>query len=178
MAKWGRPGRQNDVRLNAISDGYLRTMGVELLSGRDFTPKDSATPPPIALVNPSFARRLGIVGNPVGARFRAEGPSPSGTVYEIVGLVADTKYFGLREEFLPIVFVPVAQIDDPRPFTDFVIRSSLPLAGLSSAVRGRLRRSALPSTLRFARSTPPSVRGLHVKGLWRPFLRSSALWPC
>jgi hypothetical protein len=127
------------VRLNAISDGYLRTMGLELLSGRDFTPYDSVTSAQIALVNPSFARRLGIVGNPVGGRFRAEGPSPSGTVYEIVGLVADTKYFALREEFLPIVFVPVAQIDDPRPFTDFVIRSSLPLAGISSAVRGSLR---------------------------------------
>jgi predicted permease len=133
------PTRKTTVRLNAISDGYLRTMGVELLSGRDFTPKDSVTSPQIALVNPSFARRLGIVGNPVGARFRAEGPSPSGTVYEIIGLVADTKYFALREEFLPIVFVPVAQIDDPRPFTDFVIRSSLPLARISSAVRGRLR---------------------------------------
>jgi predicted permease len=127
------------VRLNAISDGYLRTMGVELLSGRDLTPDDSVTSPHVALVNPSFARRLGIVGNPVGTRFRAEGPSPSGTVYEIVGLAADTKYFALREEFLSIVFVPIAQIDDPRPFTDFVIRSSLPLASIWSAVRGSLR---------------------------------------
>jgi predicted permease len=131
--------RKTTVRLNAISDGYLRTMGVELLSGRDFTANDAVTSHPIALVNPTFARRLGMVGNPVGARFRAEGPSPSGTVYEIVGLVADTKHFALREAFLPIVFVPVAQIDDPRPFTDLVIRSSLPLAAIAPAVRAGLR---------------------------------------
>ncbi|MGH9203510.1 MAG: FtsX-like permease family protein, partial [Vicinamibacterales bacterium] len=132
------PASGTTVRLNAVSDGYLRTMGVEPIAGRDFTPRDSATSPRVALVNPSFARRLGFVGNPVGASFLAGGSSPSGTAYEIVGLVPDTKYFRLREEFLPIVFVPVAQIKDGRPFSDFVIRSRLPVAAVSSAVVARL----------------------------------------
>lgn len=132
------PARKTTVRLNAISDGYLQTMGIELLSGRDFTPNDVVTSRRSALVNPSFTRRLGIVGNPVGVRFLAGETVTSSSVYEIVGLVADTKYFALREDFLPIVFVPVEQIDDPRPFTDFVLRTSLPLAGISSAVRRSL----------------------------------------
>ncbi len=136
------PAGKTTIRLNGVSDGYLQTMGIKLVSGREFTRRDSATSPKVALVNPSFARRLGISGNPVGARFLAEGSSPSGTVYEIVGLVPDTKYFALREEFLPIAFVPIAQIADPRPFTDFVIRSELPLEAISAAVRGRLRESS------------------------------------
>jgi predicted permease len=129
------PAGKTTVRLNAISDGYLETMGIRLVSGRDINARDSASSPKVALVNPAFARRVGIVGNPVGATFRAEGSSPSGAVYEIVGLVPNTKYFALGETFLPIAFVPIARIADPRPFTDFVIRSTLPLGDVSSGVR-------------------------------------------
>jgi hypothetical protein len=46
--------------------------------------------------------------------------------YEIVGLVADTKDFAMGEDFLPIAYVPIAQITDPRPFTD--LRDSLDTA--------------------------------------------------
>jgi ABC-type antimicrobial peptide transport system permease subunit len=56
-------------------------------------------------------------------------------VFEIVGLVPDTKYFTLREDPLPIVFVPISQIEDRRPFTDVMIRSTAPLSDVSSAVR-------------------------------------------
>ena len=58
-------------------------------------------------------------------------------MFEIVGLVPDTKYFTLREDFLPIVFVPIAQIDDPRPFTDFMIRSTVPPAHVACGQRCR-----------------------------------------
>jgi putative ABC transport system permease protein len=136
------PAGKTTVRLNAISDGYLQTMGITLVSGRNFTLRDSVTSPKVALVNPSFARRLGISGNPVGTRFRSDEPALSGAVYEIVGLIPDTKYFELREQFLPIVFVPIAQLADPRPLSDFVIRSRLPLADLSSALGGRLREAS------------------------------------
>lgn len=133
------PGGKTTIRLNAISEGYLHTMGIELLSGRDFSPHDSMASPKVAIVNPSFARRLGIVGNPIGTRFRAEGSSPSGSLFEIVGLVPDTKYFSLREDFLPIAFVPIAQITDPRAFVDFVIHPDVPLGDLATVVRRRLR---------------------------------------
>jgi putative ABC transport system permease protein len=56
-------------------------------------------------------------------------------VVEIVGIVPDTKYFTLRENPLPIVFVPISQIDDRRPFTDVMIRSTAPFGDVSSAVR-------------------------------------------
>jgi predicted permease len=133
------PGGKTTVRLNAISERYLQTMSIKLVSGRDFTPHDSMSSPKVAIVNRSFARRLGIVGNPVGARFRAEGSSPSSSMVEIVGLVPDTKYFSLREDFLPIVFVPITQITDPRAFADFVIHPGVPIGDAASAVRRHLR---------------------------------------
>jgi hypothetical protein len=69
-----------------------------------------------AIVNPSLARQLGIAGNPVGHRFLAGESSP--VVYEIVGFVPDMAYSDVGEELRLIVFVPMAQITDPRPFTD------------------------------------------------------------
>lgn len=132
------PAARMPVRLNAISERYLQTLGITLIAGRDFTPYDSMSSPRVAIVNRSFARRLGISGNPVGVRLRVEGASPSGPVIEIIGLVPDTKYFSLREDFLPIVFMPIAQITDPRGFTDFVIRSRVPIGVLATDVRRQL----------------------------------------
>jgi hypothetical protein len=89
----------------------------------------------VATVNRTFARRLKC--NPVGEVAQTS-PSPEITV-EIVGLVPDTKYFDLREDFLPIAFVPIAQIPDPRSFTVFVIRWTAPPANVSSAISGAMR---------------------------------------
>lgn len=119
-----------------MSEGYLQTMGIPLKAGRDFTTRDTRSAPNVAIVNQSFARRLGLGGNPVGKRFRGDAQTPEReTVFEIIGFVPDTKYFTLREDFLPIAFVPIEQISDPRSFTDIVIRSTVPLDNLSSAVR-------------------------------------------
>jgi predicted permease len=134
-----RTSSRTAVRLNAIGEGYLQTMGIPLVAGRDFTRHDSANSPRVALVNAAFVRRLGIAGNAIGASFRAEGSSATVVTYEIVGLVQDTKYFALREESLPIVFVPVTQSVDPRPVADVMIRSRLPLAAVAAAVRREMR---------------------------------------
>jgi ABC-type antimicrobial peptide transport system permease subunit len=128
----GDEASKTDVLLNAISDGYLDTLGIRLIAGRDFTPRDAAAAPNVAIVNPSFARQLGIAGNPVGQRFLSGESSP--VVYEIVGFIPDTAYADVGEEPNPIVFVPMAQITDPRPFTDLVIRSEAPLSQMSAGL--------------------------------------------
>jgi ABC-type antimicrobial peptide transport system permease subunit len=91
--------------------------------------------PPVAIVNEALARKLGLSGNPVGQRVVGEV-----SVIEIVGLVADTKYFTLREDFLPIVFVPLGQLEDPRPASDFMIRSTASPATVLPAVRDAVTR--------------------------------------
>jgi predicted permease len=146
------PGGRTTVRLNAMSDGYLDAMGMRLIAGRDFAVRDSSAAPNVAIVNQAFTRRLGLPDNPVGGRFRGEE-----AVFEIIGLVPDSKYFTLREDYLPIAFVPITQIDDPRPFTDFMIRSTMlpsnvlpavrdAVAGMSRAISIDLR--TLDSTIR------------------------------
>ena len=119
-----------------ISSGYLKTMGMTLLAGRDFDGRDTPSSVPVAIVNQSFARKLGLGSNPVGKRFRRE-PTPSHpeTVFEITGLVKDSKYYTLREQFRPIAFLSTAQDTDPGPSAQFLVRFDGPLADVTSRIK-------------------------------------------
>jgi predicted permease len=123
------------VRINAASAGYLKTMGIPLIAGRDFMAADSRQAPRVAIVNRTFARQLGLKGTIVGQRFRRQS-GPTYDVYEIVGQVPDSKFFTLREEALPIALLPIAQIVDPRPFTDVMIRSAARPEAIAAALSG------------------------------------------
>lgn len=131
----GRPGSDPNslipVRLNGISDGYLAAMGIRLLAGSDFTAPVPATSPRVAIVNPTLVGRLGIQGDPVGQHFIMGGAGGTDEV-EIVGVAEDTRYFSLREEPLPIAFLPITQVSDPRRQADLVMRSGLALPELQS----------------------------------------------
>jgi predicted permease len=108
---------------NSIGPGYFRTMGIGLLAGRDFTDRDNLTAPKVAIVNEVFARKFFNTPNVVGRTFRQEAeagkPEP---LYEIVGVVRATKYYELREEFLPIGYVATLQDSDPNPGATFMLR--------------------------------------------------------
>jgi len=112
------------------------TMLIPVLAGRDFDEHDGIGTPKVAMVNETFARRLLNGANPVGHRFWIEStPSDPETQYEIVGLVKDTKYADLREDFGPIAFLARAQDPRPTPSGQFLIRSRLPQAEITNAVR-------------------------------------------
>jgi putative ABC transport system permease protein len=130
--------RKMESNFNVISEGYWKTMRTTLLSGRDFNDRDLTLSPRVAIVNQTLARRLGLGANPVGKRFRREAtPTEPERIFEIVGLVRDTKYYGLREEFTPIAFLCASQAAR-GPFVDALIRSTLPLGDTTAAVRSAL----------------------------------------
>lgn len=112
---------------NVASPGYFRTMGTPLEAGREFDSRDTLTSPKVAIVNEMFARTVFGGANPVGRTFHmaadAGRPEPS---YQIIGLVRNTKYAELREDFKPIAFFCIAQDDDPRPSAAFVLRLAGP----------------------------------------------------
>jgi predicted permease len=128
------PATKLVLRVNRVSEDYFRVMGTRVIAGRHFTPRESAASARVAIVNQSFLRRLGLGDNPLGERLRIGDPGDS-EAYEIVGLVPDTKYGSLREPPRPIVFLPVDSAGDPRPLTDFMVRSALPPGQIQAAVR-------------------------------------------
>jgi predicted permease len=128
--------RKTEVYFNWVSGGYLNAMGIRLLAGRDFDPGDSVSSPRVAIVNQSFARQLGLGENPVGRHFRRENtPTEPEIAVEVIGLVRDTKYIDLREDFRPTVFLCIDQNTGSRTGGEFVIRSFAPLPDAIAQVR-------------------------------------------
>lgn len=124
----GSAGPRLDTLFNRCGPGYFRTMGTSFVAGRDFNEHDDLTGPKVAIVNEEFARKIFQGANPVGRSFRREESADKpDSLFQVVGLVRNTKYFELREDFRPIAFVPEAQDDDPGPGGNFVLRTNAPL---------------------------------------------------
>jgi len=121
--------------LARITPGYFKTLGTPFLAGRDFDDHDSLNAPKAAIVNETFASKI-LGGSPLGKTFRLEmGPGEPDPVYQVVGLVKDTKYLHLKEEATSIAFFPAAQDADPGSDVQILVRANTPLVGLISSVK-------------------------------------------
>jgi predicted permease len=138
------------TRFSRVGPDYFKTLQIQLLSGRDFDARDRADVPGVAIVNQAFARRFLNGANPVGRRFWV-GPTPGepATPFEIVGLVRDTKYEDLREEFPPVAYYASAQNTGSGPAVQVVIRSNVPEAETVAAIKGTLNEVNPAITVRF-----------------------------
>jgi predicted permease len=126
-------------KLSRVSPGYFTTLGIALLAGRDFDGHDIQSSGKVAVVNEAFAKQYFGGANPIGKHFGLVGnkdePNP---LYEIVGVVKNTKYYELRENFAAIAFFPDAQQKEPGAYGQIVIRADLPLSALVAAVKSRI----------------------------------------
>ena len=112
-----------DANFNRAAPGYFKTMGTRLIAGREFTERDTLHSPKVAIVNEKFAQEFFGGANPVGRTFHLEAPAGKPEpLFQIVGLVANTKYRQLREDFIPIGYFPLDQDEQPGQGANFVIR--------------------------------------------------------
>jgi ABC-type antimicrobial peptide transport system permease subunit len=100
-------------------------MGIPLLQGRDFTLRDTAGSTRVAVVNQAFVRQFLGSASPLGRTLRtlAEPRYPE-TVYEIVGVIADTRYNSYRSGMQPMAFAPDSQFPDKGPWAAVMIHGS------------------------------------------------------
>src|SRR5262249_39198897 len=128
--------QQEHPNFNAVSADYFKAMGTPVLLGRGFDDRvDHAQATKVAIVNESFVRKFLPGRNPIGQGFQIEeARGARGPVYEMVGVVKDTKYTDLREPFGPIGYFPPAQGDpkDMSPFIQVLLRSSVPTTTVTS----------------------------------------------
>ncbi|HZN01594.1 MAG TPA: ABC transporter permease, partial [Pyrinomonadaceae bacterium] len=117
---------------NAIGPNYFRTLGVPLLSGREFTDGDRKGAPPVAVVNESLVRELFPNTNPIGQRLHVllRGQPSS---WEVIGVVKDSKYRSLGEDSMPYIFLPYLQ--NPQPAMALHVQTSGNPERLAAAVR-------------------------------------------
>ncbi|MCU1261973.1 MAG: hypothetical protein JWO80_4858, partial [Bryobacterales bacterium] len=88
----------------SVSPGWADAMKIPFIGGRDFRASD--TSPGAAIVNETFAKQYFNGENPVGRLF-----AKGGSRYEVVGVIRDAPYRGLREPIVPVAYVPFRPID-------------------------------------------------------------------
>jgi predicted permease len=106
----GQPIRKDEVRVqtNSVGTDFFQTMGIPVIQGRSFNAHDTASSPPVALVNRTLAQQFFPNQDPIGRTFDAKADDAAGPV-QIVGIVADTRYADLRSETPPTFYLPYQQ---------------------------------------------------------------------
>jgi predicted permease len=120
------------IGVNLVSDGWLATMGVNLLAGRDFTPADTRGSEPVAIVNEAFARHFFPGANPVGVSVATGGMSGRPEPHQVVGVCSDCRR-DVHQEAEPMIYFSYRQ--NLRREVSFAVRSVLPALSLVPAVR-------------------------------------------
>ncbi|MGB8592202.1 MAG: ABC transporter permease [Candidatus Acidiferrales bacterium] len=102
---------EQHVHRNWVSPRYFSVLGVPLLSGREFTPADSATSEKVAIISDTAARQFFPNRDPVGQRFGWNDSDAKPDV-EIVGVVKDVHQAHVRDENVPFIYLPDTQNPD------------------------------------------------------------------
>ncbi len=126
------PGQYPNAFVRIVSDGYLRSMGIPLRAGRDFSERDMPSSEPVIMINETMARRLWPGEDVIGKIVRGGGER------RVVGVVGDVRHLALEQGAGLEMYLPIRQTRDYSS-VDLVVRTTLPPAELASAVRAALK---------------------------------------
>ncbi|MBV9880924.1 MAG: FtsX-like permease family protein, partial [Gemmatirosa sp.] len=155
------PPDERDQRMTqytTVDEGYFHALGVRLLEGRTFEPRDDAQAPGVVVINETMARRFWPGRSALGRRIVSivHGVGPLGrrlvgpNEEEVIGVVADVKNASLTADPEPAMYSSARQFPFRKLFV--VVRGAGGVAGLSAIVREEVRRLDPSLTLGSARS--------------------------
>ncbi len=121
------PDEQPEVEYNQVGPGYLATLGIPLLSGREFARSDDENAALVAIVNRTMVMRYWGGQDPIGRRVQVKG-----RWVRVVGVAADSKYESMDETPKPFFYVPLRQDFVRQP--DLNIRTTQSLQSTLAAV--------------------------------------------
>jgi len=127
-----QPNEQPTAEYNEVSPDYFATLGIPLLSGREFTRADDENAPRVAIVNQTIIARYWRGQNPIGQRLEVKG-----NWVRVVGVVKDSKYYSMDETPRAFFYVPLRQDFTIEP--DIHIRTTQPLETIQTAVLHEVR---------------------------------------
>ncbi|HWC96448.1 MAG TPA: ABC transporter permease [Candidatus Sulfopaludibacter sp.] len=130
------PGAGFGGGVSVVSDDYFHTMGIPLLSGREFDAQDRAASPRVMMLNQAAADFFYPNENPLGKRMVVSwGPPPSDM--EIIGVAANIRHDGLDSQPDPCIFLPHQQ--QPNGFAFLLVRTRGAAANIISEVKEQIR---------------------------------------
>ena len=133
-----RPGQFPHPDIHIVSPAYGSTLGVRLLRGREFTAMDTEKAPLVAMINARMARQFFNGRDPVGKRFMFGRPSEKRAPkwLNIIGVVGDTKLYGLANPSRLEVYVPLHQ--EASESMTLIVKSASAPGALKSAIRAAI----------------------------------------
>ena len=126
----GTPAAHASIRM--ATPGYFATLGLRVMSGREFTNDDDADAPRVVIINQTLAKSAWGTENPVGRSLVLDyqrGPYP----YEVIGVVRDARFDGPRSEPVPEIFIPHSQ--NPYLVMNVIARTALDPAAVANTAR-------------------------------------------
>jgi predicted permease len=126
------PDEQPRAEFDEVGPEFLATMGIPLVAGREFTPADDESAPPVAVVNETMAARFWRGASPVGKRLRVKD-----RWMQVVGVARDVKYANMFEKKKPFFYVPLRQ--NPSIFASLHLRTRLSPTALTPALLRAVR---------------------------------------
>jgi macrolide transport system ATP-binding/permease protein len=102
------PEEQPTVEYNEVGPDYFATMGIPLVSGREFARADDEKAALVAVVNETMTEKYWRGKNPIGERVQVKG-----RWMQVVGVAKDSKYESVREATKPFFYVPLRQNFSP-----------------------------------------------------------------
>jgi putative ABC transport system permease protein len=133
-------GREPTVGLTAVTPHFRRTLGVDLVRGRDFSDSEGVTESPVALINQAMARRFWPDEDPLGRRFKLVGERDAPWL-QVIGIIADFRHFPPQgdEPPAPNAYRPLPF--EPTLNTGITIRVAGDPAAIAPAAREQIRAS-------------------------------------
>jgi putative ABC transport system permease protein len=116
-----------DVWSSWITPHYMQDMAMTIVGGRSFNDTDSASGPPVAMINEALAARFWPGANPVGQLIDVQAPDRTITKRQIVGIVHTTRSWGTDREERSELYVPYAQ-EPGSTLMYFLVRTAGPPA--------------------------------------------------
>jgi predicted permease len=129
------PARRRLVHGNAVAPRYFETMGIAVLRGREIQRTDSDEAPYVAVINQALVQQVFGGGEVLGRTLGIPGQKKP---YEIVGVVADSKYESLGEGPTPTVYLSYRQAPGPSGLT-LNVRTAGPASAMTAEVRSAIR---------------------------------------
>jgi macrolide transport system ATP-binding/permease protein len=146
---------------NHLWPGYLKTIGIPLLEGRDFTEADDVNHPMVVIINEHLAKLAWPGRSAIGQRIKIFG---SEVPAEVVGIVKDVTFDNIGEDAKPYVFFALAQESDRGGFGTFQIRTHGDANALIPTLRKELQSLDAAMPLTNISTMEENIR----QGLWAP----------
>jgi putative ABC transport system permease protein len=149
------PDIDSNSRFNAVGVDYFKTLGVPVLSGREFTASDRVGTPKVAVVNEAFAKKFKLGRDAVGKHMALSGAKINDV--EIVGLVKDAKYNDVKDDIPPVYFRPWAQ-DSTIGSLNFYVRTAMDPRQVMRTIPGVIARLDPNLPVEDLKTLPQQVR--------------------